>query len=709
MTTAARSPLPPRPDVVLRLAFAGTRTLPEDPVIKGRLEAALEEVFSWIVERVTELAHDSDSANNDASPKVIRFYSTRKRAGTTPNPPCVRLISGLAEGADDLAIRTLHAAAERHPGVRFETAGVLAFSRDEYRASRVVSFRDRFDELYRACAYVVELDGIHDRETDARRQRAYRAQTTVLLRQADLFIALTDASGAGKPGGTQEAVRAALAFGLPVVLIDTTSGTTMIIEAHEDAGDVLTEGRPAPSPAALRVQLRESVSTVLAGPDMPTNSQSREDHGARREYAEQLLDEFFHQATMPPVRQTVRQRLWRRFETRYAARHAPAARLLHQQYQMRQPSSPAPAEDAAHRVRQEAPYRPFRTRASNLTRHYAGLYRGAFLLNFGLAAVAVGLAAVSLVLLAGGLALVVNPLASSLSTDGTRFDDAVQTATMWLLFGLGVLKLGVVGAILLNTRAANDQRWNERAVDYRYLAERLRAMFYLPGAGSFQLAPASAGYSARVVRQSAADWLFDAIVRHVSPQAFGHENPLPDAPALVTPDPAAALRHVRDRWLFEQAEYHQNNADKMHAMFRAMEHWGRGLNIVVVVAVCVDLLIALAGAFHVGPHALHALTPWLLFLAALLPVTVAAVNGIRFQSECQQLADRSRAMVEIIAGRWKQTDELHTRVMLAQADAAANPGAWTPAVLRRAESIAVDMMNEAADWSVLYSKEIVET
>lgn len=37
-----------------------------------------------------------------------------------------------------------------------------------------------------------------------------------------------------------------------------------------------------------------------------------------------------------------------------------------------------------------------------------------------------------------------------------------------------------------NTRKANLGRWVDRAVDYRYIAERLRALHYLPLAGSWR-------------------------------------------------------------------------------------------------------------------------------------------------------------------------------------------------------------------------------
>ena len=78
-----------------------------------------------------------------------------------------------------------------------------------------------------------------------------------------------------------------------------------------------------------------------------------------------------------------------------------------------------------------------------------------------------------------------------------------------LLALLGFGKLAVVTAILIFTNKANHGRWNEKAVDYRYLAERLRSTAYLPLAGSLRASPpGSAGYATRVSTQSVVDWLF---------------------------------------------------------------------------------------------------------------------------------------------------------------------------------------------------------
>ena len=93
-----------------------------------------------------------------------------------------------------------------------------------------------------------------------------------------------------------------------------------------------------------------------------------------------------------------------------------------------------------------------------------------------------------------------------------------------VLLALAALKLWIVVFIFRSTHAAIHGEWNDRAVDYRYISERLRALYYLPLIGSFQPpAAAPAQYASRVVRQSAVDWLFDAIIRSVPPAQFAKD------------------------------------------------------------------------------------------------------------------------------------------------------------------------------------------
>ena len=107
------------------------------------------------------------------------------------------------------------------------------------------------------------------------------------------------------------------------------------------------------------------------------------------------------------------------------------------------------------------------------------MYRGAFVLNYALAVAAVGLATLSLVLI-------------------TKANTTHHDFFPYLLGALVLLKLVLLGCITRNTYRANNEHWNDNAIDYRYLAERLRTMFYLPRLGSFQ-SPAAASCRSSVI------------------------------------------------------------------------------------------------------------------------------------------------------------------------------------------------------------------
>src|SRR5262249_3730145 len=85
-----------------------------------------------------------------------------------------------------------------------------------------------------------------------------------------------------------------------------------------------------------------------------------------------------------------------------------------------------------------SPYDKYRDRATSLNYHYAGLYRGAFILSFTLAVLAVGLAGGSLVLLS--------------FEKGNTSSEAEHCISGWAiaLFLFAFLKLTILVSILQN-------------------------------------------------------------------------------------------------------------------------------------------------------------------------------------------------------------------------------------------------------------------
>lgn len=74
---------------------------------------------------------------------------------------------------------------------------------------------------------------------------------------------------------------------------------------------------------------------------------------------------------------------------------------------------------------------------------------------------------------------------------GTGAHSVTLDWSLPVLLAFAMVELVLLIIISRNTRRANKEKWNDLAVDYRYLAERLRGMFYLPLAGS-QQPPAAA-------------------------------------------------------------------------------------------------------------------------------------------------------------------------------------------------------------------------
>ena len=770
---AVVSPLPTPPRLTLRVGFAGNQHLPADSSL---VTAALGQVFETLATRLVEIAPGTPVQASTPEPRIHQYYSAEN--------PVLRLITGLCQGADSLAADVLEKLASHEklsPYLLTELAAVIPFEFPVYRSSRPPDFLKAFDAQAARCTYILTLDGIYGKPNpdtklaSDRRKRAYRAQSTLLLRQADIIIAAADPAAEGSAGGTLETLRAALEFDLPVLFVHTLSGKITLIEPGDDPASAIAT--LADGESDWQKTLRLWVTTIVADPDVDLAEEHASghssDHQGEASHGEKLLKEFFHAPTIPPLitgndgkptAKTSRSaRLWTRFEKSFR-------------------SGPDPKSDPPLQ-----PYKLWRDRSTSLNYHYTGLYRGAFFLNYLLATVAVTLAALSLVLLgilpshpekAHG-AMDHHPVVEKLAQ--SPFDHASFPIYL-TLFVLGAIKLACVWTIFRTTHRANHGDWNDKAVDYRYLAERLRTMYYLPLVGSFQPPVAAPPqYASRVVRQSAADWLLDAIIRSVSPaslpdlrkgnfqfQAITYQaddgqdityGPVSYDAAILPLRRVALLTSVRDSWIQQQAIYHDRNSRTMDRIHTWAENWGKILNFTVIGFVLVDLGIVaidilLPGKFPV----LHSITPWLIFAAAVLPAAVGSLNGIRFQSECRRLAERSAIMRAILAGRTSKpsrppeptrsekianllihrplaflrtllpfaakirkaapldphgsklaaAERLLATITASQASPSTDPASWTPEVLRFSESVASTFVHEVSEWSVLYAKEVPE-
>src|SRR5262249_15633651 len=110
----------------------------------------------------------------------------------------------------------------------------------------------------------------------------------------------------------------------------------------------------------------------------------------------------------------------------------------------------------------------YRPRAAQLSRYYAGLYPGAFLLKYLLGFMAIFLATFG------------SALSATFVANGNSSRSIVISSSGIVL---GLAEIFVVAFILINTHQANRKFWHEKSIDYRFLAEMFRVLTYVTPLG----------------------------------------------------------------------------------------------------------------------------------------------------------------------------------------------------------------------------------
>lgn len=130
----------------------------------------------------------------------------------------LRLISGLADGADSIAT---DAAIARG----WSADAVLPFFRDDYADD--FADRDAYGRRLAACASVMELPG--DRTSADGSGAAYERAGQLVLAQCDLLITVWDGDRARGRGGTAEIVSEAVLRGVPVIHVDPAGAAPRLL------------------------------------------------------------------------------------------------------------------------------------------------------------------------------------------------------------------------------------------------------------------------------------------------------------------------------------------------------------------------------------------------------------------------------------------------------------------------------------------------
>jgi len=289
--------------------------------------------------------------------------------------------------------------------------------------------------------------------------------------------------------------------------------------------------------------------------------------------------------------------------------------------------------------------------------YYANRYRGAVVANYGLGVLAV--------------------LLAQLAATG----DWVVPYAPWLAAG-EVLALSLVVWIFLRGRTPRvsppaqrigrrwfAQRWHDRWLDYRSLAERFRYADLLRALRGIEGQDAVAGATEP---GDAAAWVdhYFAWRVHTSPALQ------PDAPTL-----GAYLLGA----MAEQRRYHQQNRVQCETIARRMHLYSKWL-------FAIPLLVALSHAVAGIPQLSHAVPHWFenagwIMATGGLPALFAAMHGVAGTLELTRLSEKSRHLAEAL-----ETLESEGRAVMQAA------GAQAAALLPMARQFWNMMTDDATGW-----------
>jgi len=614
----------------------------------------------------------------DTATKILRFLA--EQVAATPWPCAksperiVRYVSGLADGADQVLTGIAVDIREHNAGkTKSELVVILPCRRETYRD---VSVKDRaqFEALLAQATWTLTLDADyrpdpapHDPGSLANvpaqrtRQRSYQAQAWYLRQHADLLVAVWDPTNAFERGGTEDTIQHALRHELPVIWIDPREPEC--IRVLRELRDVVP-GRCSTND--WRADLSQVVKRLLAFPGAPDVAEH--DPPSPPSSGAELLHEFFGPAL---ARNSFRQWFWNVGLRILHCLHwpqrclekPPEAMGTRPQPQSQCPPLPAPPVE---------PYARFKAKADANATFYAGLYRGAFMLNYLLGWLAVLFASVCLAMMAAR---------------------AASDVILWIVISLGALEVLVISAVLKNVKDASDHQWHIKSINYRYLAELLRQMAFLGPLGcSTPSSRAPIQYAAHDPRQTWTSWLFRALVRASPPVATSDSE---TKHKVFEPlDTKRQLNIVIDCWLQEQIRHHSQNARRMGEIYETIEFLGRLFFVSVLAFIVVHVALDVGGHFGLSDGA-HVWSVICLFLAIIVPAAVITLNGFRYQAECRRLKERSENMANQL-GRFRD-DLIELR------DGAPNPdGCFSWDVAVGVHALGQVMIDEVTDWQIVY-------
>lgn len=672
---------PPRPDRYIRLGFVGHRPR-EGLDLDAHAPTGVDAAFDMVAR-----AFGAALADDRLAPPIC--------SGAVPE---LVLVSSLAAGADQIAAArfvAMEPVFKDAGGLASALELVLPFGREASESltrgdggaafgpflARARAVLELYDHAPRDLSTLTPEEAAVERRS---RELRYIAAADIVVRQADLLVALWDGRPGEGPGGTATSVALALREGVPVLRVDPADGAVTLLQRQRRHGDLLATEVDHAFAADPPRCLASLVARILSGPTRPEAADSAagqgdgqghgQDHGHAHGEAG-LADpdkagRYFGAAARAGELawrwsdSTAYERLLRLTGARVSLRAAgdagdqppdfatimrePQAAVTEMALRQRLTCPPLPTDYLARSVAAGGLTLPATPRAggqllapwahadANAT-WLSHAYRSAYVLTFGLGSLAV---------LVGLLGLL------------------GPSSNKWIFVALEIIILAAAIWTFVNARRGD---LHARYIDARHMAEQFRPAWAL-----LQL-----GLAGRKVLAARAPWSAWAVQAHVGAVGLPTDRLTPDRLREI----ARAAQH---RLVIDQLAYHRGNRERMRRLHHQLEKLGFGslvaaptvgaayvaatlgaksghvLPVSLGVAVGAVLLVlsfvdvadrrhrwliravALACAAGAAVPALgYGATALATILMAGLPAFAAAVAGVRYQGDFERFAKRS--------------------------------------------------------------------
>lgn len=607
-----------RPRLVIRVAITGHRP---DRLIAGvvgepRFEPLLTAIDREVValKSALTLAESGQTVFND-------------------HVPLVRLVTGMADGADTFAVTTLRQlTASGALKAEWVCDAILPAEPEVFAAAMAPSADDAEGDgpaLRQSLLATIAAADTCTMLTAGAGQLGFGEQAELILNQSDLVIALWDGNPSRGRGGTAHVISQALSWEMPVIWLDAQD---MALPPRVLMGVSLTpQGALKRNEELPSLDLPQLLRELI---DVPRTHASHHGETAQsahgRSHGDGPSSEVAYAAFLAEPKRKRRSLMPRAYDGLVSV-------ALYFAPKPPQSTAPGPALDGDQRDGEWRDFaaacgrdgpalrqltdtiKPRFMAADDASIAYARRYRSAFVLAFLLSAIAVVLA--------------VGSVAFKDAFGPFGFDEKAGKA-VFVVIELTIL-LAIAGMVLLG----HKEHWHERWLDYRALAEALRQLrgrSLLGDDGGIEIKGKG--------RRAWWLWYLRACVREIGPPGTRLDGAFQ----------RGVLSATRSGELEGQIRYHARNAHRMlnvHHTLHTVGHWGYGIAIVLLSGFLLVFLCYQVGHWVWAKAWVDSLKPWVGFLGVLLPTVGAALAAINnhadFLASGETSSEVERALMEL--------------------------------------------------------------